>query len=280
MRVAIQGVEGSFHQIAAFKFFGEREIIESVECETFREFFRTFERSDDYFGVMAIENTVAGTILPNYALLRNSPLQIIGEVYLRIKHNLLALNGQGIMEIKEVHSHPMALLQCHAFFEKYPHLRMVESADTALSARLLKEGKSKGVAAIAANLAADKYGLSILAEGIETNKRNFTRFLVLQHSDMVPPAKRMPTKASVCFDLAHESGSLARVLQIFAEHGINLTKIQSLPVIGKEWRYFFHLDLEFDAYDNYQKSLQNIRPYVQQLKILGEYLSGIKHRTI
>ncbi len=279
MQVAIQGIKGCFHEIAAFKFFGEREELDMVECMSFPQFFQRFENKADFYGVMAIENTVAGTILPNYAMLRNSDLTVIGEAYLRIQHHLLVTNGQAIEEIKEVRSHPMAILQCHKYFEQYPHIKLIEAEDTALSAKVISDQQSKGVGAIASSLAADHYHLNILASGIETNKRNFTRFLVLQHKDVAKEVRK-PNKASLCFHAAHEVGSLAKILSIFSEHQINLSKIQSLPVVGKVWEYFFHIDVEMDDYAAYQQALQEILPYITELKILGEYKVGIKHRTI
>lgn len=280
MQVAIQGIRGCFHQIAAFKYFGERETFEAVECHTFPQLFRSFQKRADYFGVMAIENTVAGTILPNYAMLRNSEMNIIGEVYLRIQHHLLSIERQGVEDIQEVHSHPMAILQCQGFLDKYRHLRSVETIDTAWSAKELSEKRPRGRAVIASSLAADYYKLNIVEEGIETNKRNFTRFLVLQHKEFTKKPTQAPTKASLCFHLAHEVGSLAKTLTILSEQGINLTKIQSLPVVGKAWEYFFHLDIEFEDYDAYRKTLEVIQPYINELQILGEYHRGIKHRTI
>lgn len=280
MKVAIQGIKGCFHEIAAYKYFGEHEVFNTLECDSFHTFFRQFQKSEQFYGVMAIENTIAGTILPNYALLRNSNLVVIGEVYLRIQHNLLGLNGQHLEEIREVHSHPMALLQCHQFFKENPHIRMVESQDTAFSAKKVSEKKCKHTAAIASTLAADYYNLEILAEGIETNKKNFTRFLVLQDKEVVKPTQYLPNKSSICFKLAHEIGSLAKVLSILAEKQINLTKIQSLPVLGRSWQYFFHVDLTFSDYDVYRKALENIQEHIGDLKILGEYRTGLKFRTI
>lgn len=280
MKVAIQGIKGCFHEIAAYKFFGEREVFEAVECDSFRTLFQTFQKSEDYYGVMAIENTVAGTLLPNYARLRESELCIIGEVYLRIQHCLMTLNGYSIADLKEVHSHPMAILQCDQFFKQYPHIKLIETIDTAWSAQQIAQKQLQGIGAIASSLAADHYKLPILAEGIETNKRNFTRFLVLQHKDMVRKARRKPNKASICFHLSHEVGSLAKVLTILGNQNINLSKIQSLPVVGKVWEYFFHIDVEFEHYDIYQQTLEKIQSHVTELHILGEYRIGVKHRTI
>lgn len=280
MQVAIQGIKGCFHEIAAHKYFGEREPINTVDCKTFTELFRTFQKDSNYYGVLAIENTVAGTILPNYALLRNSPTAIIGEVYLRIQHNLVALNDCSINHLQEVHSHPMAILQCQDFFKQYPHIQLIESQDTALSAKQLQDYQLETTAAIASSLAAEHYCLEILAEGIETNKQNYTRFLVLQHQEVVSPNGHVPNKASICFNLSHQVGSLVGVLNILADYGINLSKIQSLPIVGQVWEYFFHVDVEFRNYDTYKKSLEAIKPYINQFKILGEYRVGIKHRTI
>ena len=280
MHIAIQGIEGSFHQIAAFKYFGERETFTPICCDSFPILFRQLQENKDYYAVMAIENTVAGTILPNYALLRNTNVPIIGEVYVRSQHNLLVTNGQHISQLKEVHSHPMAILQCHDFFAQYPHIRLVESADTAASAKYISDKKLKNIGAIASSLAAEQYHLNILHEGIETNKRNFTRFMILQHKDVAKTPTRTPNKASICFRLSHKVGSLANILAILAANEINLSKIQSLPVVGREWEYFFHIDVEFKDYDKYKKTLESIENDAIALKILGEYRSGIKHRTI
>ncbi|MEZ4774231.1 MAG: prephenate dehydratase [Bacteroidia bacterium] len=274
-RIAIQGVMGSFHEIAARKFFGDE--IELEMCDSFPALFRSLDQGKAEFGVMAIENSVAGTILPNYGLVRDSRYTIIGELYLRIEHHIMALPGQSLAEIHEVHSHPMAILQCHKYFEDQPHIRLIESTDTADSAWMIKKSKKTGVGAIASRLAAKHTGLEILAEGIETHKRNFTRFLVLQQSDLVDFEKIRPNKSSLCFNLVHKVGSLSQILLVLSSHGMNLTKIQSLPVIGHEWQYFFHIDLEYDDYAQYQRSLSAIQPLVAELKILGEYERGKKH---
>jgi len=280
MQVAIQGIKGCFHEIAALKYFGEYANFKAIECHTFPKLIKEVKAQPHQYALMAIENTVAGTILPNYALLRNSPHKIIGEVYLRIQQNLLALNGRSIAQLNEVHSHPMAILQCQHFFEQYPHIRLVETSDTALSAKQVQEGNRQAVGAIASHLAAEYYQLNVLAESIETNKKNYTRFLVLQHANMVPTPQYVPSKASICFNLSHQVGALAKVLQTFAEHHINLSKIQSLPILGKVWEYFFHLDLEFEQYDNYKRALNTIGKYATQIQILGEYQKGRKHQSI
>jgi len=274
-RIAIQGVKGAFHEIAARKFFGNN--IELEMCDSFPRLFRGLDQKRAQLGVMAIENSVAGTLLPNYALLRESSYTIIGEVYLRIKHNLMALPSQSLDQLREIHSHPMALLQCESFLGKYPQIKLVESEDTALSAKLIQVRQKQGIAAIASEICAEYYNLEIIESGIETNKRNFTRFLIIVDQRQAQEWFRKPDKASLCFNLAKMSqkvGSLAGILSILGHYGMNLTKIQSLPILGQEWQYFFHIDLEFDQYDRYQQALDAIRPLVSELKILGEYARG------
>ena len=275
--VAIQGVEGSFHEIAAKQFFGKD--IQLSMCDSFPELFRNLDSKVATCGVMAIENSVAGSLLPNYALLRESEFSILGEVYLRIQHNLLALPGTQIKEIKEIHSHPMALHQCQRFLGTYPHVKAVRSEDTALSAKRIREQLIQGRAAIASLSAAEHFSLEVLAPEIEDNPRNFTRFLILIHEsdDLLKEVSK--EKASLCFNLAKMSqkiGSLSGILSIFGHYDINLTKIQSLPLIGHEWQYFFHIDLEFESYDRYRQALDAVRPLVSELRILGEYPRGEK----
>ncbi len=272
--IAIQGISGSYHEIAARRFFGPE--IELEMCDSFPELFQSMEQDRAGFGVVAIENTVAGTLLPNYALLRNSDFRVIGEVFLRIEHCLMALHGQSIEEITEVHSHPMAILQCQEFFKQYPAIRLVERVDTAASAEWIQQEQKQGVAAIASERAADYFGLEILSRGIETHKRNFTRFLIIAPPQTDAFALGTPDKASLCFSLAHEVGSLAQILLVLSSHGMNLTKIQSSPIVGQEWQYFFHIDLEYKSYDQYRRSLQAIQHLVGELKILGEYPRGEK----
>jgi prephenate dehydratase len=274
-KISIQGFRASFHEIAAQKFFGNN--IELEMCDTFKKQFNNINSGLTDYAVVAIENTVAGTIIPNYALLRESDVKIIGEVYLQIQQNLMALKNQSINDIKEVHSHPMAILQCQDFFEEYPHIKLIESADTALSALQVSENNLKGVGAIASIRAAEVFDLNILAQGIETNKKNFTRFLVIQNTKNKEVNVMNPDKSSLCFHLAHRTGSLANVLMSLSDNKMNLTKIQSLPLIGREWEYFFHLDLEFDDYTQYLNAIEDIRPYIHELKILGEYKQGEKY---
>jgi prephenate dehydratase len=272
--VAIQGVHGAFHEIAAWSFFDE--LIEVVPCDTFEDIVRMIANKEIEFGIMAIENTVAGSLMPNYSLLRENPVKIIGEQYIRIKQNLMVLPGQTINDITEVHSHYMAIAQCRQFFEKYPNILLVESPDTALSAKNIQDKQLKGVGAIAGDLAAELYGLEILAPGIETNKRNYTRFLILNHQDNQEDTPKIQNKSSLCFSLPHKKGSLSRVLSIFTFYDLDLTKIQSMPIMGLEFQYFFYVDLIFEDYELYRQSLQAIMPLTRDMQILGEYTYGIE----
>ncbi|HUM53393.1 MAG TPA: prephenate dehydratase domain-containing protein, partial [Chitinophagales bacterium] len=238
--------------------------------------FNVMKQEEANFAVCAIENSLAGAILPNYAMLRNSDLTIVGEVYLRIEMNLMALPNQKIEHIEEIHSHPMALLQCRSFFDNYPTIQLVESNDTALSAKEIKQNHIKHRAAVASKRAAEVFDLEILAEDIHDNKRNFTRFLILQNRSKVNNQQSTINKSSISFRAQHTAGSLAKVLTIIGEHNINLTKIQSLPVVGEEWQYYMYADLEFDDVDSYRKMLLEIEPLTKELKILGEYKQGEK----
>jgi prephenate dehydratase len=273
-KIAIQGFEASFHEIAAINYFGSA--IQTVECSTFPKLFDVMKQQKADFAVCAIENSLAGSILPNYAFMRNSNLTIIGELYLRIEMNLMALPGQRISDIDEVHSHPMALLQCNGFFEQFSDIQLVESHDTALSAQDIKSHYIKRRGAVASKRAADLYELEILAEDIHDNKRNFTRFLVLANADNNTSSIAAFNKASLSFRAHHHPGSLAKVLSSIGNHSINLTKIQSLPVIGEEWQYYMYADLEFDDIASYKNMLEEIEPLTKELKILGEYKQGVK----
>ncbi|PKP10620.1 MAG: prephenate dehydratase [Bacteroidetes bacterium HGW-Bacteroidetes-4] len=273
-KVAIQGGHGAFHEIAARSFFPNARL-DLIPCETFEQITDMLVRQEIDYGIMAIENTVAGSLIPNYALIRETPVKIIGEKYLRIKQNLLALPGQKIEDLTEVHSHYMAIAQTRKFFNQYPHIKLVESADTALSAKKIQEKKLVGKGAIASDLAATLYGLEILAAGIETNKRNYTRFLILNHKDNFDYVVETRNKASLCFSLPHHKGSLSQVLSILAFYDHNLTKIQSMPIVGQEFKYFFYVDLTFDSFERYQQSISAITPLVVDLQILGEYQYGI-----
>jgi prephenate dehydratase len=271
-RVSIQGYEGSFHQVAARQFFGED--VEVITCATFREVVRVAsDRKESDGGIMAIENSIAGSILPNYNLLQKSELRVIGEIYLQIGQQLLVNPGVRLEDIREVHSHPMALLQCIDFLEKYPNWKLVETEDTALSAKHLHQHRSKHVAAIASELAATLFGLEILSPNIQTMRNNYTRFLILQRADVAREVAE-PDKASVNFHTDHSRGSLARVLTKIADGGINLSKLQSMPIPGSDWEYSFHADMEFDGVDQFQRVVDEIRPITAELKILGTYKKG------
>lgn len=274
-RVAIQGIAGSFHDIATREYFKDEEI-EIVPCETFSQVFQTMKSDTSLISIVAIENTIAGSLLQNHQLLKNSGLKIAGEHKLRIKHNLVAIAGQSIEDIKEVYSHPIALMQCGEFLGQNKGIKAIEYDDTASSAKMIAELNESGKAAICGEEAAKIYGLEILAKGIETNKRNFTRFLVLADPWMVDDLnqKRQPNKASLAFVLPHEEGSLAQVLSILSYYKMNLTKIQSMPIIGHEWEYEFFVDLRFEDYLRFKQSLDAIGPLTKGLTILGEYQEG------
>jgi prephenate dehydratase len=274
-RIAIQGGFGAFHELAAIHFF-ESEEIEIVPRLTFDDLFKSLrDRKADY-GILAIENSIAGSILPNYNLLRESNKKIVGEIFLRIRHNLVALPGQKIGELHEVYSHPMAILQSQEFFERYPNIRLIESVDTALSAREIREKELQGIGAIASELAAKKYDLEILASGIETNPTNYTRFLVVSENGNHVLDEKATNKSSIYFTLSHRIGSLSKILSILSFYDMNLTKIQSLPVIGKEWEYAFYVDLVFNDYELYQQAYHAIRPFTGELGELGIYPVGKK----
>ncbi|WP_293711308.1 prephenate dehydratase [uncultured Parabacteroides sp.] len=274
-RVAIQGIAGSYHDIAARSFYEGGEI-EIVGCNTFRDVITTIKKDPAILGLMAIENTIAGSLLQNHELIRESGLRVIGEYKLRISHSLVALPGTTIHEITEVNSHPIALMQCTDFLDTLPNVKMVEKEDTAMSARWISENNLKGHAAVCGKLAAKIYNMEILAEGIETNKRNFTRFLALADrwtaEDLLE--KTEINKSSLVFALPHTSGSLSKVLSILSFYDMNLSKIQSLPIIGREWEYLFYIDLTFTDYTRYKQALDAIIPLTKDLKILGEYAEG------
>ena len=271
-RVTIQGIAGCYHEAAARAYFGEEEI-ETVACATFAEMFDRMALDRSLLGIIAIENTIAGSLLQNHELLRKSNLNIVGEYKLRISHVLAALPGETLDDIREVNSHPMALMQCGEFLKTHPRMKLVEKDDTAGSSQEIAQHHLTGHAAICGRLAAQIYGLNILAEGIETNKRNFTRFLVVAdplYSDWLTAGKRI-NKASLVFSLPHTQGSLSKVLTILSFYDINLSKIQSMPIIGREWEYRFYIDLTFDNFTRYKQSLDAIRPLTKNFKILGEY---------
>ena len=273
VRIAIQGGFGAFHEIAATHYFNN-ENIEIIPRNTFKDLMKSLKERKAEYGIMAIENSIAGSILPNYSLIKDSPMHIVGEIYLRIKQNLIALPGQKIEGITEVHSHPMAILQCQEFFDQYPWIKLIESLDTAISAREISEKKLLRIGAIASTMAATKYKLEVMAEAIETNKMNYTRFLILKENGGGPDISKV-NKASVHFALAHRTGSLSKILSILSYYDINLTKIQSLPIMGKDWEYQFYIDVIFTDYEWYKKSLVAIEPFTSELGVLGEYEKGI-----
>lgn len=274
IRVVIQGVPGAFHEIAARHYFDDREV-EVVPALTFRKLIQKAEDEGiSDCAIMAIENTIAGSLLENYILLKDSNLTVVGEVLLRIKHNLLALDGTDIDEIEEVHSHPMAILQCREFFLQYSHITLVEADDTAASAQRVKNDGNRKKAAIASRLAAEQIGLEVLASEIETNHRNYTRFLVLERKD-THDYKKNHVKVSVSFALEHQVGSLSTVLNNLSKNKTNLTKIQSMPIIGKEWQYYFFVDFIINGEGIFEDIIEDLRNDTAELKILGTYEKGV-----
>lgn len=267
-KIAIQGIKGSFHHQVAQEYFGAQT--EVLECMSFPILSDYLLQEEVTHAVMAIENSIAGSIIPNYALVDNNHLCITGEYYLNIHHNLMALENQEINAIKEVHSHPMALLQCADFFKKHPHIKLVEDVDTAATAKRISEQQLKGIAAIASSTASVLYELPILVSGIQTVKNNATRFFILERENPVSHETTID-KASLKFELEHKRGSLATVLNVMSDCKLNLTKIQSLPKIEMPWKYAFFVDVTFNTYNNYQKAVKLISIMADHFKILGEY---------
>jgi len=269
--VAIQGYEGSFHQEAARQFFGKT--VKVIPCATFREVVKiAANKKESNGGVMAIENSIAGSILPNYNLLQKSNLQVVGEIYLQIKQNLLVSPGVTLKDIREVHSHPMAIQQCLQYLDKFDW-KLIETEDTALSAKHIHQHHSKHIAAIASKLAAELFDLNVIAPNIHTMKNNYTRFLIIQREDMAKKVENAD-KASVNFHTDHSRGSLARVLTKIADGGINLSKLQSFPIPGSDWEYSFHADMEFDSMEQFNNVIEGIKPITADLKIYGVYKKG------
>jgi len=274
LKIAIQGYEGSFHEIAARKYYDQS--VDIVPARSFTELvnnMRDEQVCDE--GIMAIENSIAGSILSNYALLEEAKLHITGEVYIQIGQHLMTLPGQSITDLHEVHSHPMAILQCRRFVRQHPHIKLIETEDTALSAKNLRQNNMHGVGAIAGELAASLYNLDIIERNIETVQNNYTRFLVLsRHSN----AHEWATcdKASLHFNVNHKPGSLVKAMQVLADEGINISKIQSVPIIEHEWQYSFHIDLEFESKAQYERGIEKLADHSKELKVLGIYKNG-KH---
>lgn len=274
-KVAIQGGRASFHDAAVRKAFPDREL-EISECWTFRRQIQMLVEGDVTYALMAIENSLSGSILPNFALLERTPVTIIGEVYLQIVQNLMALPGQSLQQIEVVKSHPIALHQCSDFLEANPHLRVIESYDTAESAREIREQQQMGVAAIASAMAAELYHLDLLAPGIENIKDNYTRFLLLSSTKSAPEVSASANKASLSFSVMHKVGALAQVLNVFRDNGLNLGLIQSIPIPGRPDEYSFHVDVEWMEKADYDDAIKELGGLTRNLKILGEYKSGNK----
>jgi prephenate dehydratase len=272
-RISIQGYEGSFHQLAARSFFGED--VRIIPCASFGQVVKIAgDESLSEGGIMAIENSIAGSILANYALLQKSSLRIRGEVYLQIDQNLLANPGVTLEDIREVHSHPMALQQCLPFLDRYKW-KLVETEDTALSARYIHQHKTKHIAAIAGKLAAELFSLNILAPKIQSEKDNYTRFLVLDRGEKNEEAlEEGVNKASVHFQTDHSTGSLASVLAKIAAGGVNLSKLQSVPIPARTWKYSFHADMEFETQYQFFDVMESIAPLTEQVRIFGIYKKG------
>lgn len=271
-RIAIQGQPGSFHDIAAHQYF-EDEQIQLVCCNTFEQVFENVRRDPTMIAMLAIENTIAGSLLHNYDLLRQSGTTVVGEYKLHIEHCICCLPEDDWTTIREVHSHPVALMQCRQFLANHPDMKNVEGDDTAGAARFIAEHKCQGWAAICHASAAEMYGLKVLENSIEDNKHNFTRFLVAtapQKADFLRPLEKT-NKASLVFSLPHEEGSLSKVLTILSFYNINMTKIQSLPIIGHEWEYMFYVDVTYNNLTRYRQSIDAITPLTKELTILGEY---------
>ena len=271
-RIAIQGVIGSFHDIAAHEYF-KGEQIQVICCSTFEQVFEQMAQDPTVIGFTAIENTIAGSLLHNYELLRASGTTIVGEYKLHIQHAICCLPEDDWDTIHEVHSHPVALMQCRNFLAKHPGIKAVESEDTAGSADYINQHQCRGWAAICHADAATMYGLRVLEDHIEDNKHNYTRFLVVCNpckADFLRPLEHT-NKSSIVFSLPHEEGSLSKVLTILSFYGISLTKIQSLPIIGHEWEYMFYVDLTYNNLTRYRQSIDAIIPLTKELKIIGEY---------
>lgn len=274
-RIAIQGVSGAFHHIAARRFFKDQKL-EIIPTDTFDELIiKAEDTSITDHALMAIENTIAGSILNNYQLLNHSKLHIVGEVYLRIQQNLMVLPEVKVEDLTEVYSHPVAIMQCQKFFQQYPHVKLIESEDTALSAKRVRDGQLKNTGAIASTLAAEMYGLDIIGKSIETYKKNYTRFLVLDRAES--PVNTDFNKVSICFTLPHEVGSLHQVLAALALCKTNLTKIQSAPLLDSEFEYLFFVDFLLDENKDFESIINVIKKHTLELRILGTYQKGEKY---
>lgn len=268
LKIAIQGIQGSFHHQVAHQYFDTK--VQLHECSSFREVVVSLKSNESDKAVMAIENSIAGAILPNYALIDKNELHIIGEFYLDIDMNLMVFPNQKIEDITEVHSHPIALLQCADFFSQYPHIKLVESSDTAITAKRIQEGSVKNIGALASPVAAKTYNLEIIAKSVHTVKSNKTRFVILKDSNKEIP-KELINKASIKFELEDNPGALATVLNVLNNSKLNLTKIQSLPVIETPFTYAFFVDVVFDKHKHFEKATKILELMTTHFKVLGEY---------
>lgn len=270
-KIAIQGIAGSFHEDAARTYFGEEQI-EVIECKSFQSVCELIDADQVDIAVMAIENSIAGSILQNYSLIRDYHLRVIGEIYIHIQMNLMMLPGAKPKDITTLYSHPIAIRQCAEYIEKYyPNAKIRENQDTAASGKLLVDEQLTDAAAIGNLRTAELYGLNVVDKGIESNKKNYTRFWILSKRGTQSPENN---KASICFEVGHYYGALAKVLDIFAENKINLNRIQSIPILGKPNEYTIHVDIEWDAVENYEHAIHLILKNVSSLSILGEYVRG------
>lgn len=271
-KIAIQGIQGSNHFIVSQQYFGKE--VKLQECLSFDVLVDCINTGYCDYGIMALENTIAGSIIPNYALIDYNGLTISGEYYLNIHHHLMALSNQKIEDIKEVWSHPMALLQCKEFFKQHKHIKLVEDVDTAEVAKRIAEQKLQGIAAIAPKIAADIFGLEVIEDEIQTIKNNATRFVIVEKREKKQETRDKINKASLKFELDHKRGSLAAMLNVMSDCQLNLTKIQSLPKIETPWKYAFFVDVTFEKYEDYAKAKAIIEIMALEFKILGEYKSG------
>lgn len=271
-KIAIQGIQGSFHHLVAQQYY--REDVPVLECMSFAELTKSLVNGNASEGVMAIENSIAGSILPNYALIDENKLQVVGEHYIPIDMNLMVLPGQKLEDIKKVYSHPMALLQCKEFFKQYPHIKLIEDADTAEVARRIAEKESHKIAAVASKAAAKLFGLDILAESIHTKKSNATRFLIISTKKKEPNGDIID-KASLKFELESKRGSLVSVLNILRDFNLDMSKIQSMPIIESPWKYSFFIDVTFDNYEEFLKAVGILEVMTEQLTILGTYKNSL-----
>ena len=269
MKIAIQGIKGSFHHLVALNYFGPT--VDVIECITFQEIIDKLNQKEVERGVMALENSIAGSILPNYALIDDYNMHVIGEYNFSIDHNLMCYKNQTLEDIREVHSHPMALLQCKEFFNDYDHISLVEASDTAMVAQLISNEKLKGIAAIGSKEAANTFNLNVLSKSIQTINNNVTRFVILKNN-LEPLSKEPYNKASLKFILDHQRGSLAAVLNVLSDCLLNLTKIQSLPVIKTPGKYAFFVDVKFEKTDFFQKAVSILKIMALEFKIIGQYL--------